>query len=363
VRIDEGQEAVVALDIDRPRIQTAAQQNPELPSETTEPYVSVPKKRARWTLVYTALLAIGFVGVLAAAFMQLSSVSHSIFQIVSGSKPIMLAYVAAILAMSAVLLIFERLFPAAPLASVRDQVLKLKIGVFYLLMVPVIGAITGALSGYLSQSVGLGLFKLELSSQYAVLQVIATFLVWRLASDFFYYWFHRFQHESFLWHQHKLHHLDERLSGLSSTRNHFLETLLYAPVYTIPVAILIEFSPVTGGLVGLSIGIIDLFWQVLVHANLRLGWGRLSWLLNSPQLHRIHHSRLLPHHDKNYAAMFPIWDVLFGTYYHPAPGEYPPTGVLGERDIGTLWDANLVPFRAWSRSLRQRAEHRRSQRG
>jgi sterol desaturase/sphingolipid hydroxylase (fatty acid hydroxylase superfamily) len=64
-------------------------------------------------------------------------------------------------------------------------------------------------------------------------------------------------------------------------------------------------------------------WTFLIHANLKLSLGPLSWLVDGPQVHRIHHSQLPQHFDRNFAAFFPIWDVLFGTYYHPARGEFP----------------------------------------
>ena len=54
--------------------------------------------------------------------------------------------------------------------------------------------------------------------------------------------------------------------------------------------------------------------------ELRIQLGRWSWVAGAPQVHRIHHSRLPQHADKNFAAYFPIWDVLFGTYWHPREG-------------------------------------------
>jgi sterol desaturase/sphingolipid hydroxylase (fatty acid hydroxylase superfamily) len=39
----------------------------------------------------------------------------------------------------------------------------------------------------------------------------------------------------------------------------------------------------------------------------------LWWLLTSPQYHRIHHSLKPAHFDKNFAAWFPLWDILFRT--------------------------------------------------
>ncbi|MBK8742853.1 MAG: hypothetical protein IPM02_26780 [Betaproteobacteria bacterium] len=39
--------------------------------------------------------------------------------------------------------------------------------------------------------------------------------------------------------------------------------------------------------------------------------------MTSPAAHRIHHSIEQPHRDRNFAALFPVWDVLFGTYVRP----------------------------------------------
>jgi len=87
------------------------------------------------------------------------------------------------------------------------------------------------------------------------------------------------------------------------------------------------------------------------HANIRVGFGRMSWLLTSPQMHRVHHSRLPEHQNKNYASVFSILDVLFGTYYHPRRDEFPPTGVPGERDVRTFGEALTLPFREWWQRL------------
>jgi sterol desaturase/sphingolipid hydroxylase (fatty acid hydroxylase superfamily) len=112
-------------------------------------------------------------------------------------------------------------------------------------------------------------------------------------------------------------------------------------------AILFDLSPGVGG----AIGFVFSAWTFFIHANLKLSLGRLSWLFDGPQLHRIHHSRLLEHFDRNFAAFFPIWDVIFGTYYHPRPDEFPPTGVAGEPEVTTFRDAAWLPFRTWRQAL------------
>lgn len=49
-----------------------------------------------------------------------------------------------------------------------------------------------------------------------------------------------------------------------------------------------------------------------------------------------------------YAPFFPIWDILFGTYHHPKPDEYPLTGVHDEKEVADSWAAATPPFRGWT---------------
>ncbi|MBL8512917.1 MAG: sterol desaturase family protein, partial [Betaproteobacteria bacterium] len=87
---------------------------------------------------------------------------------------------------------------------------------------------------------------------------------------------------------------------------------------------------------------------------LRVSFGSLTGVFAGPQYHRIHHSILHQHLNKNFAAMFPVWDRLFGTQYLPASNEFPPTGIVGveHTDLGgTL----LSPFREWASFLTSNA--------
>jgi hypothetical protein len=87
------------------------------------------------------------------------------------------------------------------------------------------------------------------------------------------------------------------------------------------------------------------------HMNFKFGLGRFSWLLVTPQNHRIHHSRLEEHVEKNFAAFFPLWDVIFGTYYAPKKNEYPPTGLASGEHVTTFRQALFLPFLIWRRML------------
>jgi sterol desaturase/sphingolipid hydroxylase (fatty acid hydroxylase superfamily) len=40
----------------------------------------------------------------------------------------------------------------------------------------------------------------------------------------------------------------------------------------------------------------------------------ISWVIVSPDMHKVHHHYVLPYTDSNYGNIFSIWDRLFGTY-------------------------------------------------
>src|SRR5205085_290010 len=66
------------------------------------------------------------------------------------------------------------------------------------------------------------------------------------------------------------------------------------------------------------------------HANVDMSFGRWgARLLVAPRFHRLHHARAdarEPHiHDHNFAPVFPVWDMLFGTARFDA-GASRPTG-------------------------------------
>ena len=91
------------------------------------------------------------------------------------------------------------------------------------------------------------------------------------------------------------------------------------------------------------LGIFNLasFWHIVVHARLPISFGPLSWLLNSPAYHRRHHSSLPEHYNSNFSALFPIFDVLCGSYNRP--DGWPPTGL--DREPESMLDLLAWPVR------------------
>src|SRR5690606_33905467 len=126
--------------------------------------------------------------------------------------------------------------------------------------------------------IGIGLIDLRLTTGSELVIVSLAFIIWVAVFDFFYYWFHRFQHENrLLWQQHKLHHLDEQLSASTVMRDHPLESLFQVAAITIPMTLLFKLTPLQGSLVGM----LFTSWLVFIHSNLQIGFGRVTPLLTS----------------------------------------------------------------------------------
>jgi sterol desaturase/sphingolipid hydroxylase (fatty acid hydroxylase superfamily) len=134
----------------------------------------------------------------------------------------------------------------------------------------------------------------------------------------------------------------------TSWRHHWLETVLQR-LFILPPVILV-FDPEMGTVVWLIL--FSQFMVFFVHLNSPIRFGWFNRVFSSPQTHRIHHSNLLEHRDKNFATILPLWDILFGTYYHPKEQEWPITGVTGVT-VTSLWQAMILPFVSWGKMLRE----------
>lgn len=179
-----------------------------------------------------------------------------------------------------------------------------------------------------------------------ILFAIAFGFVWDVCQ----YALHRLQHAvPFLWETHRFHHEESALNVSAYPRNHALG-VFGVLLFNLPVVAV--FGTQAPNIIA-SVMMFS-FWGYFAHANLRLSLGPLTPLLVGPQFHRIHHSILSEHRDKNFANLFPIIDLAFGTYYRPARTEYPPTGTSGER-VGNIRGATIQPFIAWWRMLARRA--------
>jgi len=81
--------------------------------------------------------------------------------------------------------------------------------------------------------------------------------------------------------------------------------------------------------------------------------GPLTNVFAGPQYHRIHHSNQRQHQDRNFAAFFPIWDILLGTHHKPLKDEFPPCGTLNGEQTDSVKQAHIGVFVDWYRMARE----------
>lgn len=141
--------------------------------------------------------------------------------------------------------------------------------------------------------------------------VVQTFWI-LVASDFIRYWQHYLQHKlSWFWELHKFHHSATEMTILTAGRFNPVGGAIDVVLLAIPTALL---NGTAEEFVVLNI--LTTVWGGINHSMIPWRWGWLGrWIFNAPLNHRIHHSALPEHADKNLAAMFVLWDRLFGTFY------------------------------------------------
>jgi hypothetical protein len=84
----------------------------------------------------------------------------------------------------------------------------------------------------------------------------------------------------------------------------FLKTISWAPLPLLGFPLEVIFLAI----------IINGLYQFMLHTHMRIRFGFLDALLVSPLAHKLHHASNEEYLDKNYGAVFIVWDKLFGTF-------------------------------------------------
>jgi sterol desaturase/sphingolipid hydroxylase (fatty acid hydroxylase superfamily) len=147
----------------------------------------------------------------------------------------------------------------------------------------------------------------------AVMPLWAQAITFLVVSDFLTYWTHRAFHRVELWKYHAIHHSSEDLDWISAARFH--------PVNIFLGTVLVDVALLLAGIspnVMLWVGPFTTATSAMVHANLNWTFGPFKYVLASPVFHRWHHTAADRGGSSNFAGTFPIWDLIFGTFYMPA---------------------------------------------
>lgn len=136
--------------------------------------------------------------------------------------------------------------------------------------------------------------------------------------DFVGYWRHRFEHSSFLWPSHAVHHSDTEMTWLSLERFHPINRIT---TFTIDASALLILGLPPYAVI--ANGLVRHYYGFFIHADLPWTYGPLNKLFVSPAMHRWHHSADEIAHDTNFATVYGLWDWAFGTHYVPGPCDSP----------------------------------------
>jgi sterol desaturase/sphingolipid hydroxylase (fatty acid hydroxylase superfamily) len=175
----------------------------------------------------------------------------------------------------------------------------------------------------------------------AALPVAVQALVGLLLLDLVGAWLPHFveHHVPVLWRFHLVHHSDQAVDTTTANRHHPGESVVRFAFTALAVVV-----------AGAPMWLVFLYQSVSVvlsqfnHANIALPPAldrALSWVLVSPDMHKVHHHYVLPYTDTNFGNVFSVWDRLFRTFRtmdrsqlvygidtHMAPAEHATVGAL-----------------------------------
>ncbi len=139
---------------------------------------------------------------------------------------------------------------------------------------------------------------------------LLAFLCYALILDLADYWRHRLSHSFRAWYAlHALHHAQRQMSFWSDDRNHLLDDVI-SFFWFFAIGLAIGIPPLQFPMLILLLRFIESF----SHANIKLSFGPLEYVLVSPRFHRLHHAlRAAGRSSINYGGVFTLWDIIFRT--------------------------------------------------
>jgi len=141
------------------------------------------------------------------------------------------------------------------------------------------------------------------------------------------------------------------LAAAAGVRLHPVNDVVSRVAGVVPV-LLLGFSP---GILAGYVPFLTLY-AIVLHANVTWSFGPLRYVLASPTFHRWHHTSEAEGLDRNFAGLFPVVDVVFGTCYMP-PGRGPQRFGLARETVPEGLLAQLAyPFRVPTRGRQGQAQ-------
>jgi sterol desaturase/sphingolipid hydroxylase (fatty acid hydroxylase superfamily) len=178
------------------------------------------------------------------------------------------------------------------------------------------------------------------------LRSIPSIIVSIFVLDFATYAAHVFLHKSaWAWRIHLVHHVDRSVDATTTLRHHPMEHAVRF-VFLAGAAWALGAPPAALALYRL----LSVTNGVFEHANVRVPkWldRALVWFWVTPDMHKLHHSRIQSETDSNYSNLFSFFDRLFGTFTPSGRAAAVNYGIEGydSREHQSLGGLLRMPFR------------------
>ena len=235
----------------------------------------------------------------------------------------------------------ERMMAVRPMSPLRPE-WRTDLAYFFLSHV-LVQFVLIAVTASTSTIAGLAKFP-TVKAGIQALPLWVQFLLAVLAADLAQALLHRAYHRiPFLWRFHAVHHSSRNMDWLAGSRMHIVEILLTRSAVLLPLVVL-GFAPQAVNAYVILVGI----QAVVAHANLRLNFGWLEYVLVTPRYHHWHHARDAAYVDANYAIHLPLVDLLMGTFRRPSSRKWPEEyGVNQLESVPRgFWPQTWMPFRS-----------------
>lgn len=143
--------------------------------------------------------------------------------------------------------------------------------------------------------------------------VLMTIVIGILALDFSSWLVHFVMHKNrFLWRFHLIHHSDNNVDVTTGLRHHPGDSLLRGIFFIL--LIFVSGAPMYSVMIYQTLVVLS---TAFTHANISLPKKldrALSFIIVSPNMHKVHHHWKQPYTDSNYGAVFSFWDRLLRTF-------------------------------------------------
>jgi sterol desaturase/sphingolipid hydroxylase (fatty acid hydroxylase superfamily) len=178
------------------------------------------------------------------------------------------------------------------------------------------------------------------------LAVIISFI----SLDLYMYFWHRLMHICPVgWRFHQIHHVEISMNTSTAYKFHPIEVI----TSSLPKLFLIW-------LLGIKSDYL-FFYEVILsielifhHSNLSIPWKLdkyISYLVVTPNYHRLHHSQSLKDSQSNYSSFFTFWDKIFKSYAYPKYPEKIKLGLSQHPQELNLINLLLLPFKHHQKSI------------